>query len=81
MTTKAVRGIREEEWAEIKAMASEGGLPISRIIVMGARELKKKKAKEAWEKVLSERPDPKLADAIEEASRQIRSRFRLREFK
>ncbi|MBI3034273.1 hypothetical protein HYY72_03870 [Candidatus Woesearchaeota archaeon] len=81
MTTKTIRGFKEGDWAEIKAMASREGIPISKLIVKATKELRGKKAKDAWEKILSVKPDPKLAEEIEKSSKELRAGFRLREFK
>ncbi len=82
MSTKAVRGIKEEEWADIKAMASREGLPMSRFIVKMAEEAKRNENAARWERILSFRlKDPKKADEIAERIKEFRKGFELREFK
>ena len=82
MTTKAVRGIKEEEWAEIKALASTRGMPISRFLVKAVEGAKKEGLKKRWENLLSFRlKDPRKADAIEAAVKDLRKGFRLREWR
>ncbi|MBI2133778.1 hypothetical protein HYU11_03805 [Candidatus Woesearchaeota archaeon] len=82
MSTKAIRGIKDEEWAEIKAMASKEGMPISRFIVKMAENNKEKNNREAWEKILSWRAkDPKEMAEVEKRIKEFRKGFVLREFK
>lgn len=80
-TTKAIRGIMEGEWAEIKAMASRERLPIGKYIVKMKNDAKARDNRKNWERILSFRIDPKKADEIEAAIKEFRKGFELREFK
>ncbi len=81
MTTKAVRGVTDEEWVRIKAVASRRGMPIGRFLVRTVEEAMENGNMKAWERILSVKPDPKLAAEIEKGVKEFRKGFRLREFK
>ncbi len=79
---KAIRGVTEEEWAEVKSMANERGLSIGRYIMKAVREDKKTSNRARWEKILSwKAKDPKEVEGIEERIREFRKGFGLRSFK
>ena len=82
MTIKAIRGVTDEERAEVKSIASERGLSIGRYIVKVIKEDKKTSNSAKWEKILSwKAKDPKEVEGIEERIREFRKGFGLRSFK
>ncbi len=82
MKTKAIRGMSEEDWNEIKMMANQKGMPIGKLIKSLADNAKREDLKKRWESILSFRfKDADAAREVEETVRDIRKNFKVRDFK
>ncbi len=82
MKTKAIRGVSEEDWNEIKVMANRRGMPIGKLIKSLADDAKREDLKKRWESILSFRfKDADAAREVEETVKDIRKNFKVREFK
>ncbi|GEM_PF-5711919 len=82
MTTKAIRGVSDEDWIKVKSLASNHGMSIGRFIMKLSGEAENMGNKTRWEKLLSWRAkDPKEVKGIEKRIKELRKGFKLREFK
>lgn len=82
MTTKALKGVSDEKWAEFKALAASKDVPMGELFNEAVDVLAKEKPKSQWEKIIGyvETHTSKLTEADIKRMREFRRRFRMRRF-
>ena len=82
MTTKALKGVSEEKWAEFKAIAASRNMPMGELFNEAVDVLAKGKSKSQWEKLQEyvETHTSKLTENDVRRMKEFRKRFRMRRF-
>ena len=82
MTTKALKGVNEEKWAEFKAIAASRDVLMGELFNQTVDILAKEKSESQWERILSwKAKDPKEVERIGERIKKFRKGFELRRLK
>ena len=82
MTTKALKGVSEEKWAEFKAIAANRDVPMGELFNEAVDVLAKEKSKSQLERLMEymETHTSRLTDEDVKRMKEFRKNFRMRVF-
>ncbi len=82
MTTKALKGVSDEKWAEFKAIAASRDMPMGELFNEAVDVLAKEKSKSQWENLQEyvETHTSKLTESDIKRMGEFRKRFQMRRF-
>lgn len=83
MTTKALKGVSEDKWAEFKSIAARRGTTMGELFNESVDLIEKHKAKTQWKRIMEyvETHKPALTDEDLKRMKEFRKSFKMREFK
>ena len=80
MTTKALKGVSEEKWAEFKSIAAKNDMAMGELFNEAVDMLAKQKSKSQWERLREyvETHTSKLTESDIKRMKEFRKRFQMR---